>query len=103
MTEVQNWEIDLTEGFSSSWPYITYKGLTNFSEGGYQSGAKHFQILFDATKRNELIRIKMPDDCFSQPFSYITSTYELYIIVEFDDRYEMLQVYLQDYLDSSTK
>lgn len=104
MTAVKNWEIDITEGFSSNWPYLSYRGLTNFSEGGYQAGAQNFQVLYNATKRNELIRIRMPDDCYSQPFSYLTDkTNELYIIVEFDERYEMHQVYLEDYKDSTTK
>jgi hypothetical protein len=97
------WQIDLSEGFSSCWPYFTYRGLTNFGEGGYQAGAKNFQILFNAANRNELIRIAMPGDSFSHPYSYITETNELYIICEFEDRYEMYQVYLDEYEDMKNK
>ena len=101
--DIGEWQIDLSEGFSSAWPYVTYRGLSNFSEGGYQAGAKHYQILFDAANRSGLIRISMPGDCYSQPFSYITDTNELYIICEFEDRYEMFQVQLDKYEDTVNK
>jgi hypothetical protein len=34
-TESKSWEIDLSEGFSSSWPFVTYKGMPSYAAGGY--------------------------------------------------------------------
>ena len=89
----------MSEGFSSNWPYISYKGLTKYEHDGENLVTKHFQILFNAANMNELIRIPMPDDVFSQPFSYVTDTSELYIICEYEDRYQMIQVFLEEYED----
>ena len=44
----------------------------------------------------------MPEGVISQPFSYVTETFELYIICEYEESYEMYQVDLNDFEDKST-
>jgi hypothetical protein len=45
----------------------------------------------------------MPPNVISQPYSYITETMELYIICEYEDKYEMYRVNLGKYEDPKTK
>ena len=68
--EDQNsWEIDLSEGFSSCWPNVTYKGVPNYRIGGYdeesENCSKSYQVLFNAINRDELIHLEMPKGVIS--------------------------------------
>ncbi len=65
MKEPESWEIDLSEGFSSCWPFVTYKGMPNFRSGGYGEGAQSYQILFNAIERKYLIKLEMPEGVIS--------------------------------------
>lgn len=44
----------------------------------------------------------MPKNVISQPFSYVTETRELYIICEYEDKYEMYRVNLDEYEERQT-
>lgn len=57
-----SWEIDLSEGFSSCWPFITFKGIPKFAEydgvpDDNQIYQQSFQILFDAVDWKYLIKL----------------------------------------------
>ena len=71
--------------------------MPNYRQGGYNDGAQSFQILFNATERKELIKIEMPPNVISQPYSYVTETKELYVICEYEDKYEMYRANLGKY------
>lgn len=68
----------------------------------YRSGEPDlYQILFNATDRKFLIKIQMPPGVLSQPFTYVTDTKELFIICEYEEKYEMYRVNLNKYEDKA--
>lgn len=76
---------DLSEGFSSAWPYVSFKGITNF------------QIIFNANKRDELVRLMLPEGALRVLRSYITETADLYLLTESEQTYDMYKIDLSKY------
>ena len=71
-----------TEGFTSCWPYICVKGLGNFLQ------------IYNVNVPDKIIRIEMPSHYISVPKTDITEDFDLFIIGETVDAYEMLKISL---------
>ena len=77
-------------GFSSNWPYIAFQGLES---------SENYLWLINAYDQGVINRIELPPPNIQISQAYLSESYDLFIVCEAPEEYNLYYVNLDDYAD----
>ena len=93
---VNEQSIHMMEGFGFHWPYITLKAFDK-----HESVTSQF--IFNAKYPDQVVNVELNAKILRIVKSYITETYDLYLLAELQDTYQILHIDLDKFKNQAKK